>query len=84
MVTTGDPGAVTLEQAATGLRAWGTNIHAQPSGGYAVTETPFANARPSGSELSKLASYCSFSQADGSLYGICKTCANGAAGAVRQ
>jgi len=69
---------------APGLRAWGTTLHALPGGGYGVTETPFAHAALSPTEFAKLTSYCGFIQADGSSYGICKSCANGAAGAAKQ
>jgi hypothetical protein len=37
-----------------------------------------------GSELTKLTTYCGFIQANGSGYGICKSCREGAAGAARQ
>ena len=67
-----------------GLKAWGTTLHAVPGGGYGVTETAFSPAQLSASEYSKLISYCGFIQADGSGYGICKSCANGAAGAAKQ
>ncbi len=62
---------------APGIRAWGTNLHAAPSGGYAVTETAFANAPLSGSEYSKLTTQCSFVQVVGSGYGICRSCRTG-------
>ena len=70
-----------------GLRAWGTTIHAAPDGTYHVTETAFSQVQlpeDGGSELTKLVSYCGFIQANGSGYGICKSCRDGAAGAARQ
>jgi hypothetical protein len=67
-----------------GLRAWGTTIHAVPGGGYGVSETRFSDAELSASELTKLTSYCGFIQANGSDFGICKSCGDGAAGAVKQ
>ena len=67
-----------------GLRAWGTTIHAAPDGTYDVTETEFIPAGLSASELTKLTTYCGFIQANGSGYGICKSCREGAAGAARQ
>jgi hypothetical protein len=77
------PGAVTR-----GLRAWGTTIHAAPDGTYHVTETEFSpvtlDASGLTSEYSKLVAYCGFIQANGSGYGICKSCREGAAGAARQ
>jgi len=79
-----DAANVTAAQLAPGLRAWGTTIHALPGGGYGVSETAFSPAELSASELSKLTAYCGFIEANGSGYGICKSCANGAAGAARQ
>ena len=69
---------------APGLRAWGTTLHAAPGGGYAVTETEFSKAQLSETEFGKLTSYCGFIIADGSGYGICGSCQNGAAGATKQ
>jgi hypothetical protein len=70
---------------AAGLRAWGTTIHAAPDGTYHVTETEFSPvATANASEINKLTSYCGFIQANGSGYGICKSCREGAAGAARQ
>jgi hypothetical protein len=60
---------------ASGLRAWGTTLHALPTAGdYAVTETEFSPATLSQSELSQLQSFCGFIQDDGSGYGICRSC----------
>src|SRR5690242_12256991 len=71
-----------------GLRAWGTTIHAAPDGTYDVTETAFLPAAlggtGAGSEFNKLVTYCGFIQANGSGYGICKSCREGAQGAARQ
>ena len=68
----------------SGLRAWATTLHAAPGGGFAVTETEFSPATLSASELAKLTSYCGFIQADGSGFGICGSCRNGAAGAAKK
>jgi hypothetical protein len=76
------PGALTL-----GLRGWGTTLHALPSAPpatYGVTETPLSSTALSASELSKLTVYCGFIQANGSGFGICKSCKQGAQGAVQQ
>ena len=68
-----------------GMRAWGTTIHATPvAGSYAVTETEFAKSDLSASELSKLTLYCGFIQANGSGFGICKSCKQGAQGGQKQ
>jgi hypothetical protein len=63
---------------ASGLRAWGTTLHALPAAGsYGVTETEFSHATLSQSELSQLESFCGFIQDDGSGSGICKSCRTG-------
>ena len=67
-----------------GLRAWGTTLHAAPGGGFAVTETEFSPAGLSGTELQKLTTYCGFIIANGSGFGICGSCRQGAAGAARN
>jgi hypothetical protein len=69
---------------ARGMVAWGTTIHAAPDGTYFGSETQFAPAELSASEFQKLTSYCGFIQANGSGYGICKSCRQGAAGAAKQ
>jgi len=76
--------AVTPQILVPGLRAWGTTLHAAPGGGYNVTETEFAPAPLSVTELAKVTSYCGFIQAIGSGYGICNSCRQGAAGATKQ
>jgi hypothetical protein len=68
----------------TGMRAWGTTLHAAPGGGFFGTETEFSQGSLSLSEYNKLTSYCGFIQADGSSFGICGSCRQGAAGANRQ
>jgi hypothetical protein len=67
-----------------GLRAWGTTLHALPGGGWGVGETEFSPAPLSETQLLKMTSYCGFIQANGSGYGICRSCRQGAAGAVRR
>lgn len=68
----GSPGAL-----AAGMRAWGTTLHALPSGAPALTETEFSPATLSTAELSSISSFCKFIQADGSGYGICPGCGTG-------
>jgi len=77
----GPPGSDVLVR---GLVTWGTTIHAQPAGGYSSNDYETKNATLSAVELAKLTSYCAFIEADGSGFGICKTCGQGAAGAARQ
>jgi hypothetical protein len=60
---------------APGMRAWGTTLHALPvAGTYGVTETEFSPAVLSTPELASLTSECAFIQANGSGYGICRSC----------
>jgi hypothetical protein len=71
----------------TGLLAWGTTIHAapvtanSPAGSYFGTETQFAPATLSAAELSRMTQLCAFIRANGSGYGICKSCKVGGLGA---
>ena len=75
------PGAL-----AGGLRAWGTTLHAAPTTPvtYAVTETAFSAAGLSAGELARISSFCGFIQANGSGFGICRSCRLGGLGAVGQ
>ena len=91
LLATANPGGGTCDAAnanaatlAPGMRAWGTVVHAAPGGGYGVTENPFLPASLSAGELAKMTSFCGFIEADGSFYGICKSCSEGAAGAAKQ
>ena len=71
---------------AAGLRAWGTTLHAAPTSPvtFAVTETAFSAATLSAAELARITSLCGFIQANGSGFGICKSCRLGGLGAVAQ
>ncbi len=66
-----------------GMRAWGTTLHALPTTPvqYGVTETPFQTAPLGVAELTKLTTFCGFIQANGSGFGICKSCRTGGLGA---
>ena len=68
---------------ATGLRAWGTTIHTLPQA-FTVTETPFSQAGLSAGELARITSFCGFIQANGSGFGICRSCRLGGLGASFQ
>ena len=78
---------VTVGQLVPGLLAWGTTIHAlpdtpgTPATTYGVTETAFSNASLSAAELLRMTQLCSFIRANGSGYGICKSCKVGGLGA---
>jgi len=68
-----------------GLRAWGTDLHQNTTDGtYRVTEKVFQFAALSATELAKLTSYCGFIQANGSTFGICKSCRFGGLGGSQQ
>jgi hypothetical protein len=71
---------------AAGMVAWGTTLHAAPTSPvtYGVTETGFVNKDLSAAELARLTSFCGFIQANGSGFGICRSCRLGGQGAVKQ
>jgi hypothetical protein len=74
------PGQIT-----SGMLAWGTTLHATPvAGTYAVSETPFLPATLSEGELSRLTNLCTFINANGSGFGICRSCRLGGLGAGRN
>jgi hypothetical protein len=78
--------SVPVAALAAGLRAWGTTLHAAPTTPvtYQVTETGFSPAGLSAAELTRITSFCGFIQANGSGFGICKSCRLGGLGAVSQ
>ena len=68
-----------------GLAAWGTSAHyiqpapvggvfPAPTGAF-YTETPFTNSTLATAEYANMAAFCGFIKANGSGYGICKSCA---------
>lgn len=71
------PGAQT-----TGLLAWGTTVHAGAAAGTsAVTETAFQPATLSANEFNRLTALCIFTNANGSGFGVCRSCRLGGLGA---
>ena len=68
---------------ASGMRAWGTTLHALATTptSFGTTETEFSQTTLSASELTHITSTCGFIQANGSGFGICKGCAAGGLGA---
>lgn len=70
----------------TGLAAWGTTLHAlparpgSPATTYGVTETPFTAGSLSVAELTRITTLCNFIEANGSGFGICRSCRFGALG----
>ena len=80
--------SVLVTELRAGLLAWGTTIHAlpvtagTPATTYGVTETAFSTPSVlSPAELLRMTSLCSFIRANGSGYGICKSCKVGGLGA---
>jgi hypothetical protein len=69
----------------SGMLAYGTTVHAGAVAGSeaAVTETPFSPATLSAGELGRLQSLCTFINANGSGFGICRSCRLGGLGAGR-
>jgi hypothetical protein len=62
---------------APGMVAWGTSLHSNTSTvtpTYSLTETPFTVAAPNAFELARLSALCNFNQAQGTGFGICKSC----------
>ena len=86
--TAGKAATVKDGELRAGLLAWGTTIHAlpvtagTPATTYGVTETAFSTpATLSPAELSRMTQLCAFIRANGSGYGICKSCKVGGLGA---
>jgi hypothetical protein len=71
------PGAAT-----SGMLAWGTTLHASPAGPPALTETPFLPATLSAGEFARLTQLCTFINANGTGFGICRSCRLGGLGAA--
>ena len=82
-----NPGSLTTtDTLAPGMRAWGTTLHALPSTPvtYGVTESGFLPGGLSAAEAQHLFSFCGFIQANGSGFGICKSCRAGGLGGAKQ
>ena len=79
----GAPGAAIL---AEGLRAWSTTLHALPGTPtrYGLTENDFQVSRFGLPQFEHLTTFCGFINANGSGFGICKTCRAGGLGGAKQ
>lgn len=77
---------VPVANLAAGMVAWGTTLHALPTTPvtYYGSETEFKDKGLSAAELARITSFCGFIQANGSGFGICRSCRLGGQGAVRQ
>jgi hypothetical protein len=83
--------AVTRADLRSGMNAWGATLHQAPVPGggagpaglkqYAITETKFVAGDLTDAELTRMTGLCSFIQANGSGYGVCKSCKVGGLGA---
>jgi hypothetical protein len=84
--TTCNASNVPVANLASGLVAWGTTLHALPTTPvtYALTETAFKDKGLSPAELARLTSFCGFIQANGSGFGICRSCRFGGLGASKD
>jgi len=71
---------------ALGLSSWGTTLHALPSAPvtYGVTEDHFQPSTLSPAEYAHLTSFCGFINANGSGFGICKSCRTGGLGGAKK
>jgi hypothetical protein len=65
---------------ACGLTAWGTTLHAIPSG-FGTTETRFTPATLSSAEMASIGGRCASIMGNGSTFGLCNSCRAGALGA---
>jgi hypothetical protein len=80
-----NPATVTAASLEPGMRAWSTALHQNTAtGNYDLTENVFQDAVLSVTELAKLTSFCGFIQANGSTFGICRTCRFGGLGGAQQ
>jgi hypothetical protein len=77
--------AVTTAALGNGVKSFGTTIHSTPVAGiYGVTERPFSAGTLSAGELNRIGNLCNFIIANGSGFGICRSCRLGGLGAVSQ
>jgi len=85
-LATCNPGTITAGSLASGLRAWGTTLHALPGipAKYGLTESEFLNGSLSAAELAHLTSFCGFINANGSGFGVCKSCRSGGLAGARD
>lgn len=68
-----------------GMRGWGVTLAALPTNPatYGVIEAPLLVSTLSPAELVKLTLYCSFIEANGSGFGVCKHCRTGGLGGAK-
>ena len=66
-----------------GLAAWGTTIHASPTG-FATTETAFTPSTLSVGEIDSVTNRCRNILGNGTGFGVCNSCRAGGLGAGRS
>jgi hypothetical protein len=65
--------------------AWGTSLHAGvAAGAWEVTETQFAPSTLSAGERFRLGTLCNFILANGSGFGVCRSCRLGGLGGAKK
>jgi len=80
-----NPATVNNTNLVYGMMAWGSTLEPNGSpGNYGVTNVPFLSGTLSQGELDALTDVCTFIQANGSGFGICKSCRLGALGGAKQ
>jgi hypothetical protein len=80
-----NPSSPTVTTLVGGMRAWATTLHQNTAGGgFELTENAFTTSVLSASEFAKLTTYCGFIQANGSGFGICRSCALGGLGGAQK
>lgn len=79
----GSAANVDTARLANGMAAWGTTLHAEPTGDYAVTETAFTPATLSAGEVASLANRCRGIIGNSSGAGICNSCRTGGLGGTK-
>jgi hypothetical protein len=75
---------VTSAMIVGGMAAWGTTLHSPPTNPgpeFVITETPFSPATLNPGELVSLGGRCASILGNGSTFGVCQSCRNGALGA---
>ena len=81
---------VTTATLAPGMIAWGTTIHplpvtpGSPAVTYAMTESTFVPSTLSAGELSRIGNLCNFILANGSGFGVCRSCRLGGLASVQD
>src|SRR5579862_8213342 len=71
---TGSAASVSSGNLATGLAAWGTSVHTNPTGGVDTTATPFTPSTLSAGEIASVANRCINIIGNGSGFGVCNSC----------